>query len=658
MRPEGDLAYRPDIDGLRAIAVATVVAYHAAPGWVRGGFIGVDVFFVISGFLITSIILRQRDEGRFSLVAFYARRIRRLFPALILVLAATGLAGWALLLPHEVTALGKHIAAGAFYVINITLKRETGYFDADAGVKPLLHLWSLAVEEQFYLIWPVLLLLIRRRRPTIVLLSAILVVSLCSNILAAGRNAAAAFYLPHNRFWELALGALLAWAAISGPLRFTALGGSKLEGRHAWIQSAASTLGLVLILGSAFGYGSGIAYPGAWAIVPCAGAALAIAAGPQALPNRLLLASPPLVLIGLISYPLYLWHWPLLSFPAVLDADRQPGVRAGAVALAILLALLTYFAVELPLRNRKSMTYTLVLLAMTVMLGVGGLLARHGVIVPRLSDPPFQQISAAISDWRFPDGLDRSETPAGLTLYRAGGTNGRAVLFYGDSNVQQYWPRIEALIGRAELRRPVIFATIGGCLPISGTRDKAHPDCDGFAESALGLARDASVSRVVIAASWLGYFRNRRYELTGPGGGRLMPGSQAWHMAFERLAGDMAALRNAGKDVVLVLGIPNGGELDPLAGITRSLWGTVTLRPAELSRHMLDDRYGEIGRQLIEAAQRAGAAVIDPVAALCDAETCPAQTPDGIPIFKDSSHLRASFVRNRADFIDRVIADP
>ena len=156
------IPYRPDIDGLRAVAVLSVVAYHASPRLLSGGFVGVDVFFVISGFLISTIILREMEAGSFSLAGFYARRIRRLFPALIVVLAATLAIGWYFLLPHEFRALGRHMAAGAAYFINFTLKREAGYFDAAADEKPLLHLWSLAVEEQFYIVWPLLLLLIRK----------------------------------------------------------------------------------------------------------------------------------------------------------------------------------------------------------------------------------------------------------------------------------------------------------------------------------------------------------------------------------------------------------------------------------------------------------------------------------------------------------------
>ena len=206
MRGDRPIAYRPDIDGMRALAVLAVVGYHAAPGVIKGGYVGVDVFFVISGFLISSIILSEREAGSFSLVGFYGRRIRRLFPALALVLAATWLLGWFYLLPHEFRALGKHMAAGAAYFINFTLKRESGYFDVAADDKPLLHLWSLSVEEQFYIFWPLLLLLIRGRRSLIAVIAALAIASFVGGLHALGKNQASAFYLPHWRVWELAVG--------------------------------------------------------------------------------------------------------------------------------------------------------------------------------------------------------------------------------------------------------------------------------------------------------------------------------------------------------------------------------------------------------------------------------------------------------------------
>ncbi len=210
MRPT-DKTYRPDIDGLRAFAVLAVMGFHAAPSSVRGGFVGVDVFFVISGFLITSIILRDLDAEKFSIKNFYVSRICRIFPALIVMLVATLLIGWLILLPDEFKELGRHIAAAPLFSSNFLLLQESGYFERAAEQKPLLHLWSLSIEEQFYLLWPVTLIALWKSRLNLVyLIGLIAFVSFELNIYLMQINPSANFYIPLTRFWEILLGALLA----------------------------------------------------------------------------------------------------------------------------------------------------------------------------------------------------------------------------------------------------------------------------------------------------------------------------------------------------------------------------------------------------------------------------------------------------------------
>ncbi len=355
--------YRPDIDGLRAVAVLSVLAFHAFPGLLPGGFIGVDIFFVISGYLISSILLASLRQGRFSIAEFYRRRIRRIFPALALVMASCAAFGWLALFPDEYKMLGKHMMGGAGFVSNLLLWNEVGYFDRAADSKPLLHLWSLAVEEQFYIVWPLLLWLGARRRmvPLLVLLG---LASLALNLHGVALDQSAAFYSPASRMWELMLGALLAganWGALrlSLELRSAPLGGGAARQRRLVLRFGgvrarrlASAAGLLLIgLGLALA-GRGRPYPGAWALLPTLGAALLIAAGPRAWCNRVLLSARPLVWVGLISYPLYLWHWPLLAFLHIVDGGLlSRGSRLAALAAALLLAWLTCRYAERPLRD-------------------------------------------------------------------------------------------------------------------------------------------------------------------------------------------------------------------------------------------------------------------------------------------------------------------
>ncbi len=331
--------YRPDIDGLRAIAVLSVIGYHAFPGIIRGGFVGVDIFFVISGYLISRIIVSSLGEGTFSFPEFYARRIKRIFPALVVVLAACCVAGWFTLLPREYKELGKHIAGGAGFISNFFLWSESGYFNTAAEFKPLLHLWSLGIEEQFYIVWPVLLYLAwkTRFRP-IWLMTCLILISFALNVYITPKDVAAGFYSPVTRFWELMLGAMLAWAMLN----------QKLGAAHNDVRAA---IGGVLILSAIFGLSSKNVFPGWWALFPTVGAALVISAGPSARLNCLVLSQRGLVLIGLISFPLYLWHWPLLSFARILGTGvLSVPVRIGAIGMSALLASLTYVLIERPIR--------------------------------------------------------------------------------------------------------------------------------------------------------------------------------------------------------------------------------------------------------------------------------------------------------------------
>jgi peptidoglycan/LPS O-acetylase OafA/YrhL len=336
--------YRADIDGLRAVAVLAVVGYHAFPDWCRGGFVGVDVFFVISGYLISTIIMRGLQQHRFLLHEFYARRVRRIFPALALVLAASFALGWFTLLPHEYAQLGKHVAGGAGFISNFVLWAEAGYFDGAAELKPLLHLWSLGVEEQYYILWPLLLFLAWRRRFGVLGLTlSILVGSFALNVAVVGTDPVAAFYSPATRFWELMVGSSLAYVALARPNIIDSTAGT-------W-RNAAAFSGAALIVVAVLGLHARMAFSGYWAALPTLGALLIIAAGPEAWINRQLLAHPAAVFIGLISYPLYLWHWPSLSFVRILAlGENNVPTRLGAIAASIVAAWLTYRLLERPIR--------------------------------------------------------------------------------------------------------------------------------------------------------------------------------------------------------------------------------------------------------------------------------------------------------------------
>lgn len=382
MHPENQphIKYRPDIDGLRAVAVLAVVVFHAFPKSMPGGFIGVDIFFVISGYLISTIIFNSLDEGKFSLAEFYTRRIKRIFPALIAVLLVCLSFGWFALLDEEYRQLGKHIAAGASFASNLVLWGEAGYFDNSADTKPLLHLWSLGIEEQFYIIWPILLWASWRCRLNLIfiILCGVLL-SFYLNLKGITKDATATFYSPQTRFWELIVGSLLAWALLykrglvnSVKNRLTNacsinLPKIKFDFPNRAINDALSIFGGALIIYGLYKIKPDSAFPGSLALIPTLGAALIIFSGPNGWLNKQILSNKIFVWFGLISFPLYLWHWPLLSFARIIEGGelhRTP--RQIIILVSILLAWLTFKFIERPLRfkNKSPITIKILIFAM------------------------------------------------------------------------------------------------------------------------------------------------------------------------------------------------------------------------------------------------------------------------------------------------------
>jgi peptidoglycan/LPS O-acetylase OafA/YrhL len=355
--------YRPDIDGLRAIAVLSVVGFHAFPSWIEGGFIGVDIFFVISGFLISTIIFENLNRGTFSFPEFYARRIKRIFPALIIVLSASFILGWFVLFADEYKQLGKHIGGGAVFLSNFVLWHESGYFDNSADTKPLLHLWSLGIEEQFYIVWPLTLWLTWKRKVNLLTITVLIAfISTYLSVTGVKKDVVATFYSPQTRFWELLSGTLLAWVSTYKRGPYTDIK-TKL---NAWLAAVVkrpsdadgkilanllATIGLLVLVYGFWRMNKDMRFPGMWAGIPVLGAMLLISTGPLAWVNSTVLSSRLAVWFGLISYPLYLWHWPLLSFARIVKSEVPSSrIRMAAVIASIALAWLTYMLIERPIR--------------------------------------------------------------------------------------------------------------------------------------------------------------------------------------------------------------------------------------------------------------------------------------------------------------------
>ncbi len=644
----GTLAYRPDIDGLRAVAVLAVIAYHARRDLMPGGFCGVDVFFVISGFLITGIILGEMSAGRFSLVRFYTRRIRRIFPALGVMLAICLLLGRSVLLPEEYRLLGKHVVASVGFVENVLLYRSLGYFAWHADQIPLLHLWSLAVEEQFYAAFPlVVMALVRLRCGLSWAFLAMLVASLVGSRFASLGDTDAGFYLAWYRAWELLVGSLLAVWLQNGSLP-----------RSRWAVESMSAVGAFGLLFSLLWLRYWMAYPSWRAGVPVASAALLIAAGKDAVFNRLVLSNRFAVGVGLVSYPLYLFHWPIFAFLHIrsgVGIEPQGVELVAALVATAVLTLLTYAWIERPIRRYQGNVSVVALCAAMVSIGLVGELVRRGFIANGGDSPGVLQVRAAIADNPYVDLPQGTQTEK--FVLRTGG-RGRTTLLYGDSMALQLVPRLVArLRDAAPSDRGAMVITAGGMPPIPGFRVRNVPgDAIGMdARFRRALDEDASIDRVILLGCWLPYVSKSRGGTVDGHPMHEEEGRQAAIRALESLMRDVVA---RGKQVTLVLGFPVHPRLAPTAFLQRGIGGVRAIEPRTVTAEDVF-AFAPGGRELTDAmatrARELGVAVIDPMPLLCPDGTCVGEDSDG-PIRHDPHHLRAAYVRDRVDWLDHLLA--
>jgi len=500
-RPE----YRSDIDGLRAIAVLGVLFYHYGAHWISGGFTGVDVFFVISGFLITGILRREMEAGSFSLLGFYDRRVRRITPALFAVLIVTLAAGWFLLLPGDYHDMARSAAYSATGLGNLYFFWNTGYFDQTADLQPLLHMWSLGVEEQFYVVWPLLLFLLMKLLPSRRALLGVLVIGLGAafafSVWEVGVDPKAAFYLPHPRAWELAAGAILVFLPAIG---------NRLLGEVMGIA------GIALIAWSYFVVTNADPFPGLNALYACLGAALVIWPKPKTIVAGAL-SLPPMVWVGLISYSLYLWHWPVLVLFRHYANGEVPDVTA-AVSLAILSIVLAYLSwrfVERPFRRPLGAP---LLTVATGVAGAAGIVALSFAVVLTNGFPsrlPPDQAGMAGLDvmWKW-------DCPRGLTLTAKGEAFAQAcnfgvpwqtaktkVLLWGESHAEHMVPIIEAAIAGKDISVALAYkcaAPVGDPYKFIVTTIPTYSrDCGVFRNNVLTfLNENKDVSYVVLAGFW------------------------------------------------------------------------------------------------------------------------------------------------------------
>jgi peptidoglycan/LPS O-acetylase OafA/YrhL len=504
MRAGASNHYRPDIDGIRGIAVLAVVLFHAFPSLLPGGFAGVDVFFVISGFLISGILdddIARPGASLFGVLGrFYARRIRRLFPALAAVLVATLALGWMAMLPDEFKKLGRHAAASVGFFVNFLLAGETGYFNRGAAARPLLHLWSLGVEEQFYLFWPVTLLIVARiRRATVPATVFLLVLSFTWNAHKSPAMAESAFFLPQDRMWELLIGAMAAWWSRSDRPsggRFAAV-----------VRETAAILGIAAVAYGLVASRSEATVPNAWTLVPTLGTAVLLCAGPTNLVSGAVLDLRPLVGLGLVSYPLYLWHWPLLVFAQeFLEHPDSAWVRFAVLLLALAASVLTFLLIERPIRRGRASPAKVgsLVAVMAAILAVAllvvdrsGFPGRYPKLIQQLTDFHYDNSGAERPGYFIGNDDDESayRYPSDF------GVGGKPVAYlWGDSHAAALYPGLEESFGKQFCIVQRTAANNPPFVPPSGTILSTHDRINRFVFESIRKDKPAVV---LLAANWV-----------------------------------------------------------------------------------------------------------------------------------------------------------
>ena len=635
MRPP----YRGDVDGLRAVAVLLVVAFHAFPRKVPGGFTGVDIFFVISGFLITSLILRSRENGDFSFTDFYARRIKRIFPALITMLIACLAVGWFVMFPGEFRDLGKHAAAGAGFVANFSFLQEAGYFDITADHKPLLHLWSLGIEEQFYIVWPALIVLMWRWKNGPLLMAALICLgSFVWNVALTNTNQSQAFYLPFTRFWELMVGCIVAFATVQktfaelSPPRLTAF----YEQHEQRIYEAAGWLGALLIVLAAALLKPERAFPGWWALLPTLGTALIILAGPQATLNRWLLSHQSMIYIGLISYPLYLWHWPILSFARMVHFKEPTDLVKGlCIALAFVLAHLTYRYIERPIRfGTPTPRKPIMASAALAMAGCLGLLIYAGSGVPSRFPKELQNV---IADFRNNPAEDARQYRC---LYQGQGEAGfptscdgtgqpgtKRVVLWGDSHAAHLGPGLDELSRRDKFK--LAQYSSAGCPPVQHFASERQKACPELNEFVLRRIAELKPDTVIMAGRW-----------------EIYNGNAFGLLEATAMRATIARLKALGVRHVVVMGqFPIWRAQVPQLRARNYRLVAVGLgsdtKDIERDKSFIIPTIYKADEMVRQAVAGTGAGFVSPLSTLCNGEGCLLVVPGtgGKPIYWDDNHF-------------------
>ena len=608
------LLYRRDLDGLRGIAVGVVVAYHLDASLAPGGFVGVDVFFVLSGFLITGLIAAELEGAVFSIANFYDRRIRRIVPALVFVCACTTVLALAILLPSELELYASSLLATALSVSNFWCLFNSGYFDPYAEVHPLFHTWSLGVEEQFYIIFPLLLMAVFkwRRAGLGTIIWLLFAGSLVLSVVRLEEHPQSTFYLLPTRAWELLTGSIVALGLVPKPA-------SRL------VRDVAGAFGLLAIAAAVFAYTSKTPFPGLAALPPCIGAALVIWAGQGENAPARMLTMRPLVFLGLISYSLYLWHWPLIVFANLLNVEALSHFQQLVVAAtSITLAALTWRFIEQPFRRRDASGFTRPAILWSGGLSLGGLVAVAFVLNSSQGLPSrFSQQALDLTNAKHDSSPFRKKCHFDQTAKVSyedtcvlGEVVSPKIIVYGDSHGAEFSAVLGVLAkSRNESIRQI---TASACPPAADFSMPIRKDCGRYNAAMLAKLATIDPATIIIAANSIAW----SYE--NP--------EQYW----QGLRKSLTALSHAGHRLI-VLGqvprLPNNMQ----APVTVARWTGQGHDPADF-KFSLDDRFRDVDANLRSIAADVNAAYVPVASGLCKDEQCSAYLEEAV-LYTDDNHL-------------------
>ncbi len=648
-------AFRDDINGLRALAVLGVVLFHFGAPVFNGGYVGVDVFFVISGFLMSQIIVSRLCAGRFGILDFYRARARRIVPALVGLTFALLVFGACAVDPELYATIGRGAVSSLLFVSNIQYYLEAGYFDIGSTSKWLLHTWSLSVEWQFYLVYPLVLAAVWRVRPSRLALAAVVgligAVSLVLCIVAMRYRPSAAFFLLPMRAWEMAAGGLI---AIRPP--------GPLPDRTA---RALQLIGLLAILCSMLIFDSLTPWPSYRALLPVLGTCLVILADRRA--SRLT-GNPPLRLIGLWSYSIYIWHWPLAVGSRYFVGNLSFPIKLGLLAIVMVCGGAAFTALSrLPapwvgrMRAMSAAAFALTLVAGIVVVRTGGLEQRRPALEATLV-----QLRAAKGDWAFSRRCGSADGHGGFSPCSIPGTRPGQVLFIGDSEAEAIYGRWGPQGAGPNNDHPTLsFLTYGGCPVLPGVnRREAGFTCASYLEQVLAFAERGSFQRVVFTSLWAGYFSLGTDSVCFP-----MPGAcpaaegeslrTAMADAVSRLKPHILKLKEKGTEVVILLTIPYSSYDTPreLAKRLYLGWPTADVVAIDRAAFLKAD---ELARApLRELAAQTAASIVDPASYLCGSTSCPTGDDATSSYYRDSVHIRTSVMRSdRFKFLDALTLFP